>query len=69
MLQIFEQAFLHTEQAFLHKNRLFLPFFPLPHTKREKTLHFLAFRLFILYLCKVNDCLTLESVEDAYVVT
>ena len=47
MLQIFEQAFLHTEQAFLHteqaflhKNRLFLPFFPLPHTKREKTLHF-----------------------------
>ena len=69
MLQIFEQAFLHTEQAFLHKTAFFSLFSPLLHKKREKTLHFLAFRLFILYLCKVNDCLTLESVEDAYVVT
>ena len=34
------------------QNRLFSPFFAL----------FLAFWLFILYLCRVNDCLTLESV-------
>ena len=66
MLQIFEQAFLHTEQAFLHKTAFFSLFSHFRTQKERKPCIFLAFRLFILYLCRVNDCLTLESVEDAY---